>query len=103
MRARTQKHYTTTKTCQSLSLSHLHHAYLDIVSPVPQVRHDLPRPPSIVRDEFGESWIESYAGAEEGVQYIKASDWEPYIRTMPHSEFPSASACICQVTTCSTL
>lgn len=26
---------------------------------------------------------------------ITAGEWQPYIRTMPHSEFPSASACTC--------
>lgn len=26
---------------------------------------------------------------------IRAGEWQPYIRTMPHSEFPSASACAC--------
>ena len=41
--------------------------------------------------------METYAGPEDGVQTIKASEWEPVIRTMAHSEFPSASACVCQV------
>lgn len=63
---------------------------------VPQIRHDLPRPPSVITDLFGDTEVLSYAG-EDGLAYIKASEWESFIRTMPHSEFPSASACICQV------
>ena len=31
-----------------------------------------------------------------GTQTFSARDWQPYIRTMPHSEFPSASACVCE-------
>lgn len=62
-----------------------------------QVRHDLPRPPSVITSRFGDTLFETYAGPGQGVQMIKASEWEPFIRTMPHSEFPSASACICQV------
>ncbi|CAM9200218.1 unnamed protein product, partial [Laminaria digitata] len=62
-----------------------------------KIRHDLPRPPTIVRDTFGNSLVEAYAGPGAGVQTMKASEWEPFIRTMPHSEFPSASACLCKV------
>lgn len=64
---------------------------------LPQIRHDLPRPTSIIHDIFGDSEVETYAGPGEGAQTIKASEWEPFIRTMPHSEFPSASACMCKV------
>lgn len=62
-----------------------------------QIRHDLPRPTSIVRSELGDTLVEAYAGPGAGLQTLKASEWEPFIRTMPHSEFPSASACLCQV------
>ena len=63
-----------------------------------QVRHDLPRPPSVIDDKLGDKTFTTYAGPdEEEPQEIKASEWEPFIRTMPHSEFPSGSACICQV------
>ncbi|CAM9184717.1 unnamed protein product, partial [Laminaria digitata] len=64
-----------------------------------KIRHDLPRPPTVVRDKLGDTLVEAYAGPGEGVQTIKASEWEPFIRTMPHSEFPSASACLCQAFT----
>ncbi|CAM9971879.1 unnamed protein product, partial [Ascophyllum nodosum] len=62
-----------------------------------KVRHDLPRPPTVIAHKLGDEEFETYAGPGEGVQMIKASEWEPLIRTMPHSEFPSASACICKV------
>ena len=35
-------------------------------------------------------------GESLGTQTYLADDWDAYIRTMPHSEYPSASACICQ-------
>ncbi|CAN0551951.1 unnamed protein product, partial [Ectocarpus sp. 8 AP-2014] len=40
--------------------------------------------------------VEAYAGPDQGVQTIKASEWEPFIRTMPHSEYPSGSSCLCE-------
>ena len=49
------------------------------------------------RQKLGDRLVETYAGPGEGVKTIKASEWEPFIRIMPHSEFPSASSCICQV------
>eukprot|EP00752_Nemacystus_decipiens_P017791 g15951.t1 len=61
-----------------------------------KVRHDAPRPPSVIRRVIGDEIVEAYAGPDNGVQNITASEWEPYIRTMPHSEYPSASSCICE-------
>lgn len=49
------------------------------------------------RDRLGDEFVETYAGPDEGVQTIRADEWMPFIRTMPHSEFPSASACLCEV------
>ncbi|CAN0217950.1 unnamed protein product, partial [Scytosiphon promiscuus] len=62
-----------------------------------KIRHDRPRPPSVVKHVLGDDLVEAYAGADQGVQTMKASEWEPFIRTMPHSEYPSGSACICEV------
>eukprot|EP00752_Nemacystus_decipiens_P007406 g6624.t1 len=61
-----------------------------------KIRHDAPRPPSVVREQLGNERVEAYAGPDVGVTSIKASEWEPYIRTMPHSEYPSASSCMCE-------
>lgn len=52
------------------------------------------------RWKLGERSVKTYAGPGQGVKSIKASEWEPFVRTMPHSEYPSASACICQVILC---
>lgn len=49
------------------------------------------------RYKLGDEMVEAYAGPGQGVQTMKASEWQPFIRTMPHSEFPSASACMCKV------
>ena len=49
------------------------------------------------RHKLGDELVEAYAGPGQGVQTMKASEWEPFIRTMPHSEYPSASACLCTV------
>lgn len=40
--------------------------------------------------------MKTYAGLDQGVAVIKP-EWQPFIRTMPHSEYPSASSCICEV------
>ncbi|CAM9706452.1 unnamed protein product, partial [Scytosiphon promiscuus] len=61
-----------------------------------KIRHDRPRPPSVIKDVLGDEMVETYAGPDQGVQSMKASEWEPFIRTMPHSEYPSASACLCE-------
>lgn len=44
---------------------------------------------------FGEEKFEVWGGPGKENVLIKAGEWLPYIRTMPHSEFPSASACLC--------
>eukprot|EP00903_Cladosiphon_okamuranus_P012371 g11596.t1 len=61
-----------------------------------KVRHDAPRPPSVIRKELGDDMVEAYAGPDVGITTMKASEWEPYIRTMPHSEYPSGSSCLCE-------
>lgn len=61
-----------------------------------KVRHDLVRPPTIVTEQLGSRRVRAYAGPGQGTQRIRANEWMPYIRTMPHAEYPSASACICQ-------
>ncbi|CAN0483832.1 unnamed protein product, partial [Ectocarpus sp. 12 AP-2014] len=50
----------------------------------------------VCRHLLGDELVEAYAGPDQGVQTMKASEWEPFIRTMPHSEYPSASACLCE-------
>ena len=54
-----------------------------------KVRHDLVRPTTLIHS-LGDEEVESAMGTH------KARDWAPHIRVMPHSEFPSGSACICK-------
>ena len=53
-----------------------------------KVRHDRIRPTSVVQ-ALGDEEISSFAGTH------KAKDWVPFIRVMPHAEYPSGSGCIC--------
>ena len=53
-----------------------------------KVRHDAIRPTSLVQ-ALGEESVTSFAGVH------LARDWVPFIRVMPHAEYPSGSGCIC--------
>eukprot|EP01025_Chloroclados_australasicus_P050068 TRINITY_DN5720_c1_g2_i4.p1 TRINITY_DN5720_c1_g2~~TRINITY_DN5720_c1_g2_i4.p1 ORF type:complete len:561 (-),score=33.65 TRINITY_DN5720_c1_g2_i4:264-1946(-) len=64
-----------------------------------KLRHDAVRPPSIIKYIYQNETIEAWGGYGKGAAVINGTEFSPYIRTMPHSEFPSASACICQATT----
>jgi hypothetical protein len=61
-----------------------------------KIKHDLIRPTTVVQS-MGNQDIFSYKGPFEGSGRLKARDWQPYIRTMPHAEYPSGSGCICTV------
>ena len=52
-------------------------------------RHDLARPPTLIRRLGPTRMLDTFPTV------LKATEFEPYIRTMPHSEFPSGSASIC--------
>ena len=61
-----------------------------------KVRHDLVRPPTVIQ-AWNNDVIETFndeVGATSP-KALKARDFQPYIRTMPHSEYPSGSASIC--------
>ncbi|CAM9482619.1 unnamed protein product [Ectocarpus fasciculatus] len=96
LRDETKKHYTETDFYQvtlEVQLA-LYNSVLLVWKE--KVRHDKPRPPSMVRHKLGDKLVKAYGGPGKGVQVMKASEWEPFIRTMPHSEFPSGSACLCE-------
>ena len=61
-----------------------------------KVAHDLVRPTTWLQEQLGEVEIKTYAGPYNGVQTIKGKNFESYVRVMPHSEYVSGSACICQ-------
>lgn len=44
---------------------------------------------------FGKRRFRAWGGPGRRAIKITAAEWQPYLRTMPHSEFPSASACLC--------
>jgi hypothetical protein len=60
-----------------------------------KVLFNLIRPTTIVHAIEGENYVTTYAGPFEGSKTIQGKDWHPYIRTMPHAEYPSGSSCIC--------
>ena len=53
-----------------------------------KVRHDKIRPTSVIQS-YGNKFVTSFNGI------LKANDWVPFIRVMPHAEYPSGSGCIC--------
>jgi hypothetical protein len=53
------------------------------------------RPTTVVHSMKGEELTMTYAGPGQGSQMVKGVDWQPYIRTMPHAEYPSGSSCVC--------
>lgn len=57
-----------------------------------KVRHDAVRPPSAIRNLLKGTTVPAAAGGT-----VRAEEWAPLIRTMPHSENPSGSACVCRV------
>jgi len=60
-----------------------------------KVAHNAVRPTTVVHALKGDEEIETYAGPFAGSKKVKGFDWQPYIRTMPHAEYPSGSSCIC--------
>ena len=67
-----------------------------------KVQHDLVRPTSYIHGSMAGEEVTSYGGPDSvsnegsGVVNIKAEEWQPYIRVMPHAEFPSGSSCFCR-------
>ena len=61
-----------------------------------KVRHDLVRPTTVIQ-RWGSDELETYNGDRESTASatIMARDFQAYQRVMPHSEYPSASACLC--------
>lgn len=53
------------------------------------------RPVSAVRHLYGGQNITAWGGQYQGTQEIDGNDWLPYMRTMPHADYPSGTACIC--------
>lgn len=61
-----------------------------------KVRHDNVRPTGqTMKHIFGEKQVNVWGGPEQQTVSIRPEEWQPYIRTMPHSEYPSGTACLC--------
>lgn len=61
-----------------------------------KVAHDLVRPTTWIQEQMGGVEFETYGGPYERVRTIVGKDFDSFVRLMPHSEYPSGSACICQ-------
>lgn len=64
-----------------------------------KVRHDLVRPTTVIQQsDIYETpeMITTWAGPFQDIESMNSNNFQPYIRVMPHSEFPSGSGCICQ-------
>lgn len=61
-----------------------------------KVRHDLVRPTTVIQ-RWGSDTIHTFNGdrASTAPQDLAARDFQAYQRVMPHSEYPSGSACLC--------
>lgn len=60
-----------------------------------KVRHDLIRPTTWIKNNMARDTIEVWI-PNKGVMPILGKNFEAYVRVMPHSEYVSGSACICQ-------
>ena len=61
-----------------------------------KVQHNLIRPTTWIQDNLGEERFETWAGPKAGVKEISGKNFEAFVRVMPHSEYVSGSACLCQ-------
>jgi len=59
-----------------------------------KVRWDRIRPTTVIQ-RWGDKKITTWAGPFLGTDEIRARDFQAYFRVMPHSEYPSGSACLC--------
>ena len=57
--------------------------------------YDRVRPTTVIQGCYYDNEIDIWV-ANKGLKSIKGAFFQPYIRTMPHSEYPSGSSCLCQ-------
>lgn len=58
-------------------------------------RYDAVRPWSAVRYLYGDSLVTAWGGPGQGTVDLPANEWQPYVQTANHPEYPSASAAFC--------
>mmetsp|Transcript_27444 Transcript_27444/g.40295 ORF Transcript_27444/g.40295 Transcript_27444/m.40295 type:complete len:524 (-) Transcript_27444:180-1751(-) len=61
-----------------------------------KVRLNRIRPTTWIQENLGDEIVESYRGPDAQAGPIPAKEWQPYIRVMPHAEYPSGSSCLCK-------
>lgn len=64
-----------------------------------KIAHSAVRPITAVRYLYGSKGLEpkrikAYAGVGQGTQDIDADEWLPYLRTMPHADYPSGGVAV---------
>ena len=63
-----------------------------------KVMYNRVRPTTVVQSgKYTSKRIDTWGGPFQGEKRIKSRDFQPFIRVMPHSEFPSGSTCICRM------
>jgi len=61
-----------------------------------KVKNDIVRPTTWIQEQMTDEYFDTYAGPFQGSKSIRGADFQAYVRVMPHSEYMSGSACICQ-------
>ena len=75
----------------------IHMAQFDagIVAWQEKARYDAVRPITAIHHIYGDSMVPTYDKKDGSPRTVPASQWEPYMNTGNHPEYPSASACFC--------
>ena len=75
----------------------LHFAEFDagIVAWQEKARHDAVRPETAIKYIYGDELVPTFGKEGNNTKMVPASQWEPYLYTSNHPEYPSATACFC--------
>ena len=61
-----------------------------------KIKHDSIRPISAIKYLYKTAQVKAWGGPGMGrVEDIRGNEWQPYINTPPHSEYPSLTSCYC--------
>ncbi|WP_139559104.1 vanadium-dependent haloperoxidase [Methylotetracoccus oryzae] len=66
-----------------------------IVSWKQKTRWNAVRPMTAVRHVYGDRTITAWGGPGKGTQRLPANEWQSYLQTPDHPEYPSGSSCFC--------
>lgn len=85
---------------QILAFDHFMHGALHdglLLAWKEKIRHNAVRPVSAIRYLYPTTPVTAWAGPYQGTQTFPGSQFNSYLRTMPHSDYPSGTACLCVV------